>query len=473
MTLTSLSVGYNSTMSEENLTSLNKEKISFSEDEILDQSKRAEVVLDHILNTEVLGDKQVTTPEETVTVKEAIRARPILDSNTGRNSARVLFVTTDESVLIPDGAKRREYVELAKNFDEVHVFCLVARGGQDGFERAGTNLWFYQVRSKNWWQLPWEAKTAAREALVWNNIIRPDLVVAIDPFEAGLAGYLIAKNLKRPFQLHIYTNPFSEEYLKLVADNNWRLRIAKYILKRVKSVRTYTSTLQKIIRDKYKKISDISVLPRFYNFTSLLEAVPVFDLHQRHRDLAFIILAFGPLTADSHLHDLFSALHRLLRNPHIGLVVVGDGPGRGLFEEKVKLLGIERNVVFQRGGEDINSYLKTADLMVEISTAEDAEVKILQAAAAGLPTVMIATDLRRDLFEDDKSALICEPGDSICIYQKTSKFINSTALRSQLANSARDVAKERLHEDPGAHYRSLALSIEAVLIIDSNRPANK
>ncbi|MEX0913196.1 MAG: glycosyltransferase [Candidatus Paceibacterota bacterium] len=456
-------------MSEEKLTPLNNEKITFSEEEMLDPSKRAEVVLDHILSTEAGVESQSAAPEEMVTVKEAIHARPVLDHSTGRNLARVLFVTTDESVLIPDSFKRREYTELAKNFDEVHVFCLIARGGEDGFERAGTNLWFYQIRSTNWWQLPWKAKTAAREALVWNNIIRPDLVVAIDPFEAGLAGYLIAKSLKRSFQLHLYTDPFSEEYLKSAADNNWRLRIARYILKRVKSMRVSTSNLQQIIKKKYKKIKDIAVLPRFYNFTSLLEAAPVFDLHERHPDFVFIILAFGPLTADSYLHDLFSSLHRLLRNPRIGLVVVGDGPGRGLFEEKVKLLGIERSVVFQKEAEDIASYLKTADLLVEVSVAEDGEVRVLQAAAAGLPAVMVATDLRRDLFEDNKSALVCEPGDSTCIYQKTSKFINGTAMRDQLADNAQDIAKQRLHEDPGAHYRALALTIEAVLNTDPSR----
>lgn len=458
-------------MSDEKLTSLNNEKLTFTEDEVLDQSKRAEAVLDHILSTDIAEDGSAVSTEERVAVSEAIHARPILDQSTGRNSARVLFVTTDESVLIPDSAKRREYTELAKNFDEVHVFCLVARIGEDGFERAGTNLWFYQVRAENWWQLPFEAKTAAREALVWNNLVRPDLVVAIDPFEAGLAGYLIAKSLKRPLQLHVYTNPFTNDYLNSKQDNNWRVRIAKFVLKRVKSIRTPTAVLLKVVKEKYKRIPDLSVLPRFYNFTSLLEAAPAFDLHDKHKDFVFIILAFGPLTADSYLHDLFASLHRLLRNPRIGLVVVGDGPGRSLFEEKVKLLGIERSVVFQKKAEDTTAYFKTADLLVEMSGEEDGEVRVLQAAAAGLPAVMVATDLRRDLFEDNKSGLLCEPGDGICVYQQTSKFINGTALRDQMANNAQEVAKERLHEDPDAHYRALALTIEAALNTDPSRAA--
>ena len=104
-------------MSDEKLTSLNNEKLTFSEDEVLDPSKRAEAVLDHILSTEIAEDGSGDPSEERVSVSDAIHARPVLDQSTGRNLARVLFVTTDESVIVPDTAKRREYVELAKSFD--------------------------------------------------------------------------------------------------------------------------------------------------------------------------------------------------------------------------------------------------------------------------------------------------------------------------------------------------------------------
>lgn len=443
-------------MAQEDVTSLdNAEK--------WDQSVRAEAVLEHILSndtSETLEIKEDNRP----TVAEAIHARPVIDQDTGRAKARVLFVTTDESVLVQGSVKRQEYIDLAKQFDEVHVFCMIARSGQDTLDRADTNIWFYQIRSKNWWQSPWTAKAAANQTLVWNNTIRPDIVVGVDPFEAGIGAYFIAKAFQRPFQLHLYTNPFTDEYLKANVDNNWRLRAAKYLLRRTNSIRTVTAGLQEVIKKKYPKILDSATIPRFYNFTGLLSAESTFDLHQRYPSFAFIILAFGPLTADSYLHDLFSALNRLLHNPRIGMVVIGDGPAKSLFEEKVKLLGLEKNVVFQKEIDDLASYLKTADLLIEMSTAEKGEVHILQAAAAGLPAVMWTTDLRRDLFKDGESAFLCEPDDLVCIYQKTSKFINSASLQLKFSTNAQDVARERLHEDPEAHYQAIALSIESILI---------
>lgn len=450
-------------MSEEELGSLNKEKISLSEEGMLDPAKRAEEVLEQILgNEEAVRD---TGPKEArMTVAEAIAARPILDQDTGRTKPRVLIVTTNENVLLSGTSIREEFVGLARQLDELHVICLIPRQGTEGFERAGDNLWFYQVRGKHWWNLPWAAKRAAVEALTWNGVPRPDIVVGIDPFEAGLAARIIARKFGRPVQYHVYTDFFHPDYKDLAPDNNWRFRLAKFLLRRAKSVRTPTSLLRESLAKKFKRIGDLAVLPRFYNFTGLLDSKPAFDLHQKFKDFVFIILAFGPLTATSPLHDLFAALNRLLRNPRIGLLVIGDGPARNIFQEKVKILGIERSVVFQRDIEDQVSHLKTADLLVELNIDEESETRVLQAAAAGLPLVMRATDLRRDLFKDGTSAFLCEADDILCISEKTSKFINTAILREQFSDFAAEIARERLHEDPEAHFQALALSIERSLV---------
>jgi glycosyltransferase involved in cell wall biosynthesis len=447
--------------SAEEIPSLDKEKIVLTDEHKWDQSSRAEAILQQILTEEATASE--SGGERHMTVAEAMAARPVIDQDTGRNSARVLIVTTDESVLLNSSARRTTYLELGKQLDELHVMCLIARSGKETFDRASNNVWFYQVRAKNWWHLPWAARRAASEALTWNDIPRPDVIVGVDPFEAGLAARLIAKRFNRPLQYHVETDIFDPAFKLADHDNPWRLRLANFLLKRAVSVRTRTRILKDALQKRYPNIKDMAVMPRFHNFTHLLSDSPTFDLHERLTNFAFIILAFGPLSADSYLHELFLALNRLLHNPHIGLVVVGDGPARQLFSDKVNLLGIAKSVVFEKEVPNLVSYLKTADLMIELDSKEEGEVRILQAAAAGLPTVMYATDLRRDLFVDGVSAFICEPGDNECLTAKTAKFINTAILRNQFAAEAMDVAKERLHENPDAHFQAMALTIEAAL----------
>lgn len=443
-------------------TNLDKVKLDLSGT----SSDRAEAMLQHILQTDA---PQSNVPEEKkMTVEEAIAARPVLEQDTGRTKVRVLFVTTDENVLLPSSGIRNEYMELAKELDELHVFCLVPRSGSESFDRAATNTWFYQIRAKHWWGLPWAARTAAVEALTWNNSIRPDIIVGVDPFEAGLGAYLISRKFSRPLQYHIYTDPFMPNFKVAAEGNKWRLRIAKFLLKRARSARVTTTMLKDSLMKRYRKLKDIAVIPRFYNFSGIASATPTLDLHEKFRDFAFVMIAFGPMTANSPLHDLFAALHRLLKNPRIGLVVIGEGPARDLFTEKVKLLGIQKNVVFQRQADDLASYLKTADLMVEMDAGEDAEVRVLQAAAAGLPMVVVATDLRRDLFKDGESAFLVEPGDLQGVSEKVSKVVNTTSYRQKFKENAADIVRDRVHEDVRAHYQAAALTIESVLVRSEN-----
>ena len=426
-----------------------------------DQSRRAEAVLDYILHGE---NAEGQVAEEGVAVSEALKARPVIDIDTGRTSSRVLFVTTNEAVLESNSLDCGYYLNLSGVFDEVHVLVLVPRRGNDAFERVESNVWVYKVHSKHWWSLPWKAKGAAERALTFNGNIRPDIIIGVDPFEAGLGAYFIAKRFARPFQLHLKTNPFAPDFIERREDNNWRLRIAKYLLKRTQSIRTESEKLKKVIKSKYKKIKEIYTLPHFYNFSGLLSAEPSMSLKEKYPQYAFVMLSFGPLTADSHLHDLFTALRPVLLNKRIGLVVIGDGPAKALFVEKVSLLGIAESVIFQKEAEDLPSYLKTADALVEVSTSQDSEINILRATAAGLPIIAMDTDLRSDLFDGIQAAYLCDAKDLQCLSQKVSHFINQASLRVQFKNQLQTIATERLQEDPDAYYLAIRDTIESILV---------
>jgi len=434
------------------------------ESEAFDPSKRAGSVLDFILDTELSATPE--TQEDLVSAESAMRGKTVLDVSTGRTKSRVLFVTSNESVLHAGSESANWYQGISKLFDEVHVMVLIPRAGSNNHERYGDNLWVYRVQHKHWWRLPWVAARAGDVMFTFLDTVRPDVVVGVDPYEAGMAAYIIAKNFQRPVQLHISSDFYSPAWLLENDQNRWRRHMAKYVLKRVSSVRTNTSLLKDKLVTKFKNILDIKVLPQNYNFVGFRTAKPTFSVHEKYPDFSFIILATGPLTADSHLHDTFTALRRTLLNARIGLVVLGKGPAKQLFMEKSQLLGIERSVVFVNDVENLLSYMKSADLFVCTDTAEDSDVMILRAAAAGLPTVMYETDLRNDLFVDGKSAFLSPVGDMEDLSQKISKFINNNALRNTFSDSASYIVESRIHEDIETYYISIRDTIEFVLAVE-------
>lgn len=433
-----------------------------SEANEFDPSKKAGSVLDYILDTEL--SEAPETQEDLVSAESAMRGRPVIDVATGRTKSRVLFVTTNESVLHVGSESANWYKDVSKLFDEVHVMVLISRAGSNNHERYADNLWVYRVQHKHWWRLPWVAAQAADVMFTFLDTVRPDVVVGVDPYEAGLASYIIAKNFQRPLQLHVSSDFSSPAWLQEDEQNHWRKHMAKYVLKRVSSVRTSTSVLKDKLVAKFKNILDINVLPQHYNFAGFKTAVPTFSVREKYPDYSFIILATGPLTADSHLHDTFTALRKMLLNVRIGLVVLGKGPAKQLFVEKTKLLGIEKSVVFVNDVENLSSYMKTANLFVCTDTKQDSEVMVLRAAAAGLPAVMYETDLRKDLFTDGKSAFLSPVGDIEDLSQKVSKFINNNMLRVTFSEAASYIVESRIHEDIETYYASIRNSIEFVLV---------
>lgn len=435
--------------------------VVFKNDELYDQSQRAESVLDLILQEGVADDRRGAAGEVAVATERA--ARPVIDRDTGRTTSRVLFVTSDTDALIEDSAAQREYLALADYFDEIHVLVLVSHRGEQKTLRTADNVWTYSVHHKRWWRLPFVARDAAANQLVFNGGFRPDIVVGVDPYEAGLAALRIAKRYARPLQIHVKENFMKRSFLAVDRRNKWRRRIARYVLARTSSVRAATFAIQHMLEEEVGDIADLTTLPKFYNFTGYIENPPSFDIHDIYKGYVFIILAFGPLTADSYLHDTFTALHRTLHNPRIGLVVIGDGPAKKLFTEKAQLLGIERNVAFLPRVDDLLSYVKTADLLIATGTDKESETAVLRAAAGGLPIVAYETDVRNDLFEDGVSAFLCPPGDTVCMTEKFTQFLNSPAYRKEFARNSVQVAKDRLIENPEQYHRAYRDSIEVIL----------
>lgn len=427
-----------------------------------DQSRRAQQVLDYVLKDEVAAASGAST-DLGVPVDAALHEAPVAEIDSMRATSRVLFVTGDAAALTSGSTLQESYRALARVFDEVHVLVLIPRKGTTKSTRIDQRAWTYAVYSPHWWKLPFAARSAAREFLTFHETVRPDIIVGAEPYEAGVAALWIGRAFDRPVQIHVPDDFTAEAFRDRSPHNKWRVRMARYVLKRVASVRTKTDAIKQSLAARFKRLDDIEVLPRFYNFTGYLTAQPTADIHDTYRDFVFIILAFGPLTADSHLHETFTALNRVLHNPRIGLVVVGDGPARELFDEKVKLLGIERNVVFLKTLEDPISYVKTADLVFLTGTDRASEEHAMRAAAAGTPLIAATTDLLEDLFNDGESAFLCPQGDPTCFAQKFTKLLNMPALRKQFARNSQQVTRDRLIEDPNSYYRAYRDSIEVVL----------
>ncbi len=417
------------------------------------------------LNRELAKELSPTEAVPVITVGEARRRGAQLEVISDRETTRVLIISRDTKVLNQETRSLDRYIELADVFDEVHVVVMQSGGKtRNPVLRVSPNTWLYVVSATSWW-MPWAALRMIAEQLHFADGFRPDVIIARDPYESALVAYLAGRTYSRPTQLHIledFTNPKISAQL----EHPWvRAFLARHLIPRFRSIRTYTDALSQYLRHVYPRVPDIATLPRFYNYHAP-EPGAVVNLKEKFTQFSVIIVYVGALGSDSLAYQAMDAARALLTNPKIGLLFVGDGPGRAELAARAALLGITTQIVFERDVPDITNYIATADILIVPDISEASDQVVIRGAYAGVPIVAATTSLRSDLFVHGESILLAIPGDSLSLWQALNRLISDIPLRRTLRDSAYALVTTRLHEDPVAYRLAYRDSVEAALFAD-------
>jgi len=437
-----------------------------------DPSDRAESLLDHVLDEDSPVTQKALANQ--AVVEDELRKEQIIKEESMRIRSRVLFITRDVHVLEKDSSLQKHFISLQEVFDEVHIVFLSHNKNQKSQSiRLAQKVWVYPAVARRFLALPFAAMRTVQEQLHFTDGFRPDLVVALDPFESGVSGYRIAKKFQRPFQVHVGEDFFVPHWNQHSPYRKWRLRFARYVLKRTQSVRVETDTLLHALQARYKKIKDTAVLPRYFNIQESSAAVSVPVKKDLYPQFSFVILFVGDLTQDSTLFRAMDAVRAALRTPTVGFVVVGDGTAKESFQKRAQILGIEKQIIFTAQTDGLIPHMRSADLLVCTDNNSKSEDVIIKAAIAHVPMVIAKTILREDLFRDGEDAFLCDANDTVDFSQKIMKLLNTNILRRQFARNAQEVISTRVEEKPEMYRLAYRDSIEAVLYAAQEETATK
>ena len=410
---------------------------------------------------------------EAVTEVSAERvATPILEYMSTRNRARVLIVTSNQLVYEKGSEIVRHLLELEQMFAEVHVIVVGANRSKPGRQRIGESVWIYASPSRAWWRVAFDARATAKKELSFSGGFRPDIVIAEDPFEAGLAGFLIAKRYERPFQVHVKVDFIDETFRKRHKKNKWRVHIANYVLKRIECVRTQTAYMQKRIIEKYHLTqSQVEVLPIFYDIAAWKEVKPIINVKRLYPKFKFVLLHVSAMNEFSHTDAVIDGLFYILRQyPTIGLVIVGNGPDREELEARVRGYKLSEQIKFETGEVDVLSFIKTSQVLIHTSEETTQDKIILQAAISEVPIICGNVGLASELFVDEESVLLCPVDSPPCFGEKVNRILNQNPLRQKLAMNAESEVTDRMEQDYGAYMGAYQGSIERCLVATDEAP---
>jgi glycosyltransferase involved in cell wall biosynthesis len=389
-----------------------------------------------------------------------------------RGSMRLLLITKDTAILAEGSAANRRIIDLRAKFPEIHVIVLAYREKRKEpvlVQRLFDNVWLYTAESDSWWTLVYDAYTVANTQLVFGGGFRADAIVAEDPFESGMVGWLLSRKHKRTLQLHVYEDCFdvsvieSQEYPVIY---KW---ITRFVIGRAGSVRTKSEFQRRMIAEEYPKLEPVTeLLPSFYDLNAWKNVVPTNSLRDRFPQFKFILLHVSSMRAGSRTSEVLSGVADMLRRyPTIGLVIVGNGPLRHHFEKKVIALGLQNQVEFEPVPVEIISYMKTANVYVHLTEDSSEDDLLLQAAVSKLPIIANSNGLAGKLFVHEESACLCAPGDAGCISNSLNRYLNENQERTRFALNAQEIIFDRIEQDYGAYLTAYANSIERSIVASS------
>jgi sugar transferase (PEP-CTERM/EpsH1 system associated) len=143
------------------------------------------------------------------------------------------------------------------------------------------------------------------------------------------------------------------------------------------------------------------------------------------------------------------------------VVLVGDGPQRVALERELEVLAALRDrVIFAGRTFDPAAWLCGFDIFVLPSLFEGTSNTLLEAMAAGLPSVVSRVGGNIELLEDGKSGLMFAAGDVEGLSTHLKRLAGSMELRQSLGKEAREHVEEcfrleKMLENYGELYRGL------------------
>ena len=218
---------------------------------------------------------------------------------------------------------------------------------------------------------------------------KPDIISAQDPFETGLAAWLVARMQTVPLHIQVHTDFLSAAYARHSFLNRIRVWIAGFVLRRASRIRVVSERVKSSIKKKYHLKAPITVLPIFAHVERINRAFPDEKLLVRFAAYKTKLLVVSRLEPEKNVGLAIRAFAQSAPRDAC-LIIVGSGSERLSLQHFAKRLNVAERVFFEADAEAA-SYFKFVDLVLVPSKYEGYGLVIIEALAAGKP--VLATDV--------------------------------------------------------------------------------
>jgi glycosyltransferase involved in cell wall biosynthesis len=151
--------------------------------------------------------------------------------------------------------------------------------------------------------------------------------------------------------------------------------------------------------------------------------------------------------------------------PDVEFLIVGDGPLRASLVRQVNLRGLRSRFQFLGERDDVPAILATSDVFVLPSRSEASPNGVLEAMAAGLPTVACRVGGLPELVQHGQTGLLVEPDSAEALAASILEVLDRPHAAATFGRAARARVEERFSFD------RMVTSFEQLYLSALERPA--
>ena len=193
----------------------------------------------------------------------------------------------------------------------------------------------------------------------------------------------------------------------------------------------------------------VEVIPSFLDY-SKFENVSSNFIHQKlnlEKDTP-IILTAGRLALEKNFEFLLEVFAQIEPHfPHVRFVFAGDGPDRLHLETLVKNLKLDSKILFLGNilPQDMPKVYHDASLFTFASTSETQGLVVLEAAASGLPLVLIDDSAYAGTIQNGLNGYLIPTQNKSEFAQKIIKLLEDNPLRKKMGQASKSLVQQNFN----------------------------
>lgn len=263
-----------------------------------------------------------------------------------------------------------------------------------------------------------------------------------------LAGVL-AKKYNKPFIVTQHNTFIDYKSWLNTVENLNDVIIGKSVLKRADRILTVSKQTMKYVLSLGADKSKTSVIyngvdTNCFQSANKDQSRDKLGLPQNRK----IIFSARRLVYKNGLDTLIDSAYLLAKNhPEVLFVVAGKGPSRSLIEERIKELGIEKNIKLVGFVPDelLPVYYAAADFfLLPSSSGEGLPLVLIEAMSCGLPVVATIVGGTPEIIEHMKNGILVPPQKPQVMANTLSKLLAEKEIISEIGKQAKQYIHSKL-----------------------------